>query len=67
MTIQEKLADAEAKYHLLITGQMARVITDQNGEAVTFTAATASRLAAYIADLKRQLGGAASAPMVPYF
>lgn len=67
MTIEEKLADAETKYHQLITGQMARVVTDQNGESVTFTAATAGRLAAYIAELKRQLGGSASAPMIPYF
>lgn len=67
MTLTEKLDDAELKYHQLITGQAARVVTDQNGESVTFTAATAGRLAAYIADLKRQLGGTASAPMTPYF
>lgn len=67
MTLTEKLADAEAKYHQLLTGQSARVIVDQNGERVEFTAISASRLAAYIADLKRQLGGAASAPLVPYF
>lgn len=67
MTLTEKLADAEAKYHLLVTGQAARVVTDQNGESVTFTTANAARLAAYIADLKRQLGTGSPAPLVPFF
>lgn len=67
MTLTEKLADAEAKYHQLLTGQSARVIVDQNGERVEFTAINAARLSAYIADLRRQLGGAASGPMIPYF
>lgn len=69
MTLAEKLADAESKKHLLITGQMARVVVDQNGERVEFTAATLGRLEAYIHDLKRQLGtsGAPAGPMIPYF
>lgn len=67
MTLAEKLADAELKYHQLLTGQAARVVVDQTGERIEFTAANAGRLAAYIADLKRQLGGTASAPMTPYF
>ncbi|MCE8012881.1 gpW family protein [Billgrantia desiderata] len=67
MTLTEKLADAEHKYHLLLTGQAARVVVDQTGERVEFTAANAGRLAAYIADLKRQLGGTANGPLIPYF
>lgn len=67
MTLTEKLADAEAKYHLLVTGQSARVVTDQNGESVTFTAANSGALLAYIHDLKRQLGTTLSGPMTPYF
>lgn len=67
MTLVEKIADAETKYHLLVTGQAARVVTDQNGESVTFTTANAARLAAYIADLKRQLGTGSPAPLVPFF
>lgn len=55
MTLQEKLIDAEAAYHSLLTGQQARVYVDQNGERVEYTPANASRLAAYIADLKRQI------------
>ncbi len=66
MTLAEKLADAETKYHLLLTGQMARVVVDQNGERVEFTAANASRLQAYIQDLQRQLGHSAPAPIYPF-
>ncbi len=66
MTLAEKLADAETKYHLLLTGQMARVVVDQNGERAEFTSANAARLQAYIQDLKRQLGQTAAAPLYPY-
>ncbi len=66
MTVTEMLADAEAKYHLLLTGQMARVVVDQNGERVEFTSANAARLQAYINDLKRQLGQSAPSPIYPY-
>lgn len=67
MTLTEKLADAEIKYHQLLTGQAARVVVDQNGERVEFTAMNAGRLSAYVADLKRQLGTGSPAPFVPYF
>ncbi len=50
------LADAETAYHRLMTGAAARVIVDQNSERVEFVATTAGRLAAYIQELKRQLG-----------
>lgn len=52
----ERLADAEAQYHLIISGQAARVFVDQNGERIEYVAANASRLAAYIASLKQLLG-----------
>lgn len=67
MTLTEKLQDAEKKYHLLVTGQAARVVTDQNGESVTFTAANAPRLAAYIQDLRRQLDRRETGPITPFF
>ncbi len=67
MTLAEKLADAQLKYHQLMTGQSARVIVDQNGERVEFTATSAGRLAAYIADLERQLNQGCPGPMTPYF
>ena len=53
---QQQLEDAEAKYHLLLTGQAARVMVDQNGERVEFKTANKSDLAEYIAQLKIDLG-----------
>lgn len=61
--LQAWLADAEAQYHLVVTGQAARVFVDQNGERIEYTAANAGRLASYIADLKRQLGQTANGPL----
>lgn len=63
MTLEQMIADAEAKYHKLTTGQMARVIVDQNGERVEFIGANADRLLAYINTLKAQLTRAATGPM----
>lgn len=58
------LADAEKAHHDLVTGRQARVFVDQNGERVEYAPANAARLAAYIADLKRQLGlGTPRGPM----
>ena len=52
LTLQQKLDEAEAAYHNLMTGNMARVVVDQNGERVEFTATNASRLYQYIEQLK---------------
>lgn len=47
-----------------MTGRAVRVVQDQNGERIEYTVANAPRLAAYINDLKRQLGiGTVSGPM----
>lgn len=46
-----KLAAAEAAYHNLMTGESARVVVDQNGERVEFTAINAVRLQNYIRSL----------------
>lgn len=54
--LQLWLADAEKQYHLLMTGQSAKVFVDQNGERIEYAASSAIRLAAYINELKRQLG-----------
>lgn len=65
-TLLQRLSDAEAAYHRLQLGTSARVIVDQNGERVEFTATTAGRLSAYIQTLKRQLGllaGTSTGPM----
>lgn len=57
MTLEQQLTDAKSQYHLLVTGQAAKVYVDQNGERVEYVAANASRLAAYITSLERQVAG----------
>lgn len=52
----KRLLDAEAAYNNLLTGKSPKVVVDQNGERVEFAIANASRLAAYILELKRLLG-----------
>lgn len=53
--IRGRLLEAELAYHRLMLGESAREFVDQNGERVTFTAARASTLAAYIRELKALL------------
>ena len=47
-----KLVEAETAYHNLIIGGAVRVVVDQNGERVEYTATNAAKLLAYIADLR---------------
>ena len=54
-TTQELLDEARAAYHSLMIGASARVVVDQNGERVEFTAANAVRLQAYITTLENKL------------
>jgi phosphopantetheine adenylyltransferase len=49
------LNQAQVAYHSLMTGGMARVVVDQNGERVEFTAARKADLYAYIQELQGQL------------
>lgn len=67
MTLQEKLTAAETAYHNLVTGRMARVVVDSNGERVEFTVANAGQLLKYIESLKGQINGTTYAPMRPWF
>ena len=53
--INEQLQQAQAAYHALLTGQQARVIVDQNGERVEFTAANSRSLYNYICQLQNML------------
>jgi gpW len=53
---QTMLTDAREQYHKLVTGIAPRVVVDQNGERVEFTAANRQALYNYIAELERQLG-----------
>lgn len=68
-TLQEKLDQAETAYHQLLLGNKARVVVDQNGERVEFTATSAAKLAAYIESLKNQIAGntKASQPLRVWF
>ena len=54
--LQARLDAAEAAYDKLMSGKAVRVLVDQNGERIEYVQASAARLAAYILDLKRQLG-----------
>lgn len=50
--LQELLNDALNALHLLRTGRSARVVVDQNGERVEFTAANQQYLITYINQLR---------------
>lgn len=54
--LQTWLTDAETAYHALLTGVSARVVVDQNGERVEYTAANRAALKAYIDELRGLLG-----------
>lgn len=65
-TLLKRLSDAETAYHQLMLGMKASVIVDQNGERAEFQTTTSGKLAAYIQELKRQLGllpGGCTGPM----
>jgi predicted regulator of Ras-like GTPase activity (Roadblock/LC7/MglB family) len=68
MATQLQLDQARAAYHALMTGQMAEVVVDQNGERIHFVKANAGKLLAYIQQLEVALGGAiTNRPMRPFF
>lgn len=54
---QQRLDAAREAYHNLLTGRMARVVVDQNGERVEFTVTSANRLLAYIQMLESECAG----------
>lgn len=62
---QQQLESAREAYHNLVTGRMARVVVDQNGERVEFALANAPRLLAYIQTLEAACGktGRARGPL----
>jgi hypothetical protein len=51
-TTAEQLAEAKAAKHKLVTGTLARVFVDQNGERVEYTATNLDRLNLYIRELE---------------
>lgn len=62
-TNAEKLVAAEAAYHKLVIGTAARVVVDQNGERVEFTAASRAALYNYILTLRTEIAGGNSVPL----
>lgn len=68
MATQQQLDQATAAYHNLMTGKMASVVVDQNGERVEFAKTDASKLLAYIQSLQNQITGVrTNRPMRPFF
>lgn len=61
-TLAARLTQAESAYHKLLTGTSARVVVDQNGERVEFTAANRSALYGYILDLRAQIDNGVTVP-----
>lgn len=68
MTNQEKLAEAEAALHDLTLGNSVRVLVDQNGERIEYTAASRGKLAQYVAELRKLTGvQVVTGPLMVYF
>lgn len=61
-TTAEKLAEAQAAYHKLQTGQSARVVVDQNGERVEFTSVNRTSLYNYILELQGMIDNSLTTP-----
>lgn len=58
LTVEQKLEEARAAYHSLMTGFSARVVVDMNGERTEFTSINRASLYAYIRELEAQLPNA---------
>ncbi|MFT4913346.1 MAG: hypothetical protein ACI9YM_001943 [Brevundimonas sp.] len=56
-TLAERLTEAEAALHKLLTGAAAVEVQDASGDRVRFAKADRASLAAYVSDLRRQLAG----------
>lgn len=54
--------EAVAAYHALVTGTAPRVVVDQSGQRVEYTAANQARLYLYIQQLAGLLPGATLTP-----
>ncbi len=65
VTLRQRLSDAEATLHKVMTGQSVKSITS-DGRSVTYTLANVPDLRAYIAGLKLELG-LSPGPIRPFF
>lgn len=57
LTAAERLAEAKKALHNILLGRGVQRVQDSNGEAVTFTTASVSRLRAYIKELEAEVAG----------
>lgn len=57
MATQAQLDEARTARHKLVTGQLARVFMDQNGERIEFVSTNIGQLDAYIRQLETELSG----------
>lgn len=55
--IRERLTHARDQYHKLMMGKATRVLVDQNGERIEYTAVSADGLRGYIQELEAMLVG----------
>ena len=55
LTLAQQLTEAEAAYHSLMNGSAVASARDSDGSMVMYRATNASRLKAYIEDLKSQI------------
>lgn len=60
-TARLRLTQARDQYHKLMMGKAQRVLVDQNGERVEYTATSVNGLKAYIRELEEFLDPATSA------
>ncbi len=70
LTAAQRLVEAEDALHQLMIGESARVVVDQNGERVEYTAANAGKLRAYIAEIKAEIADdtlGSNGPLRPVF
>lgn len=67
MTDAEKLSEAEAALHALLTGRAASVFVDQNGERVEYVRASLPRLQGYVAQLRTLVEAVPARPAVVHF
>lgn len=68
-TAAERLVEAEAAYHALLTGKSAVEVADSNGDRIRYTTANRRDLKAYIDDLKAEIGETSryGGPLRPVF
>lgn len=62
-TNQQLLDEARTAFHQLMTGKLASVFVDQNGERVEYSKTNSAQLQAYITELERRVTGAGLGPM----